>query len=309
MNALAGMLLSSLAKPAAMYIVFNVKGSVFEKVLMTPVEVRQIGFKSLLDTAIQCDTGHCSTVTGMSLKRQSLQDVCVHFEKCQFVECHSKAYGGACEVTSGQVTFVACIFEKCFAEYGGAIWSSRVQRFSVNDTTLVKNRATRFGSVYCDCAEKKITSLFSSTNISHSTGTKFISGVRVESCCPVLKFVSVSNTHSPEFGAIWDWSARPNIALYDHCMFYNTSSDGPGGAITMYHWMHQSVIDNCHFRLGKGEKPVYVYVWSTESKVDIRNCYFDVQLQDAIGERFGNNEILVTHSNQFVPNINTIEGL
>ena len=270
---------------------WRVRGSVFEKVVAEAV------FVGMLDRSIATDCA-CSTVAGLDLKRQAVKGGCVVFEGCRFVQCRASGSGGACKIESADVRFAGCAFWKCSATYGGAVWASGAKGFDVNQTAFAETSAERFGAVYLDCDKRETKGVFSSSNVSLASSTKFIAGIRVEGCCPAFKYVRISDTYAPRFGAVWDWSARPNVAVYEHCAFSNNTSGSEGAAVTVYHWMHQSVIDDCLFQMGRGAHPVYVYLHSSEAVVDVRNCRFDCDVARAIGGRFA-NRIVIDKSCQF----------
>ena len=279
------------AAAAACSSAWTVRESVFERVVTEAVFVERLNRRIATN-------GECSTVAGLDLERQTVKGGCVMFEGCRFVECRASGSGGACKIESASVKFAGCAFWKCSATYGGAVWASGAKGFDVNETAFAETSAERFGAVYLDCDKRETKGVFSSSNVSLASSTKFIAGIRVEGCCPVFRYVRVSDTYAPRFGAVWDWSARPNVAVYEHCVFSNNTSGSEGAAITVYHWMHQSVIDDCLFQMGRGPHPVYVYLHSSEATIDVRNCRFDCDVALAIGGRFANT-ISIDKSCQF----------
>jgi hypothetical protein len=137
------------------------------------------------------------------------------------------------------------------------------------------------------------------SNVTGSTAKFFIAGIRVETTTPIFKNVVIVNTHAPKWGAIWDWSALPCVAVYERVRMVNCSSESEGAAVTLFHWLHHSSFDHCEFQMGKGPNPVYIYLYSTECEVKIKNCRFDGPREKCIGDRFGNNTIDWSEGNRF----------
>ncbi|OHS98104.1 hypothetical protein TRFO_35522 [Tritrichomonas foetus] len=237
---------------------------------------------------------HCTKTKDSKLNHQDLNTICIDFIKCRFIKCTSKENGGAVDVSFGNTTFIYCVFEHCNSQFGGTIYSSRSKLFVVNYTTIYDSSAERFGTMYCDSKRREFSTNISNTNITKSVGTLYIAGIRVETTRPNFQYLKIINTYSPSFGAIWDWSTKPTTAIYYKCDFVNNSSETPGSAITLYHWLHQSQILHCSFSSGKGPDPYYVYLYSSECEVLIENCKFDQPKNVSVGSRYVGNNITFT---------------
>ena len=245
------------------------------------------------------DEVKCVNSVGVSMKHQELSKVCINFKKCTFESCISYEHGGACDLSYSNVTFAFCAFRKCSAQHAGSVWSSQSKIFQMNETSITETHAERFGALYSDSRKKNLTTLISSTNVTHSSSDLYISAIRVEETLPVFTNVMICHAHSKQYGAIWDWSTRPNVARYTGCSLINTTSESEGAGMTMYHWMHQSVIEKCYFSKGQGKSPVYIYIFSSESTVEVKDSWFDMDKDSAIGQRFPNNTLLVHNSTTF----------
>jgi hypothetical protein len=227
--------------------------------------------------------------------------VCIYFARCTFTNCISPSdLGGAIDANHCNTTFTFCTFSGCSARYGGTIYITHCKTFSINASTITNTTAERFGAFYSDTRWKNRTTRVRDVNISHSSARIYIAAVRVEVTTPAFFNVEIQNTWAPTFGAIWDWSTLSSVASYIGCRFANVSSGTEGCGMTFFHWLHHSVIQSCRFVGGKGPSPKYIYVYSSECVVEISNSYFDAPRKISIGERWGNNTIVVMDTNQFI---------
>ncbi|KAK8837642.1 hypothetical protein M9Y10_036174 [Tritrichomonas musculus] len=233
----------------------------------------------------------CKSSKILNLDHQSHSSTCIDFIDCKFLNCSSLEYGGAVEVSSCNISFNYCIFRDCSSKFGGSIYSTHSKKMIVNQTSIVGSRAERFGAIYSDSRRFEFSTNISFTNISKSIGTIYIAGIRVETTRPNFQFVKFVSTYSKNFGAIWDWSTKPTTSIYFSCEFSNVTSDTPGAAITLYHWLQQAHIENCIFHGSKGPDPIYIYFFSSESDVLIQKCKFDLPENSSIGQRYDGNNI------------------
>ena len=238
----------------------------------------------------------CKSINNFKLNHQTFNSICINFEKCRFINCSSLECGGAVEVTSCNITFIYCAFNKCKAQFGGTIYSTHSKKMIINQSSIIESRAERFGAIYSDSKRSDFSTNITFTNITHSIGTIYIAGVRVETTQPNFQFDKFDSTFSPNFGAIWDWSVKPTISIYNSCEFMNVTSGSPGAAITLYHWLQQAKINNCIFHGSKKYNSTYIYLFSSESDILIENCYFDLPSNISIVERYNGNNITLTNN-------------
>jgi hypothetical protein len=243
----------------------------------------------------------CRTVKGTSLDHQLLFHHCIDFKNCQFLNCSSEKLGGAIDANRCNLTFLNCIFEKGFAEYGGAIYAIKMKIFVITSSTIIDSHADRFGGIYAATKWQNFTTVLVSTNISYCYADIYIGGIRVETTTPKLFDVGIVNAYAPKYGGVWDWSTMDSVAIYTGCRFVNCSSENEGASLTLFHWLHRSIITKCLFARGKGKAPKYIYVYSTEAVVRISESWFDATQNVSIGDRFGNNSITIAESNHFEP--------
>jgi hypothetical protein len=229
--------------------------------------------------------------------------VCHRFKRCRFINCTSPGLGGAVDANRVNLTFELCEFSKCSAQFGGSVYSTSSKIFSLNTSTITESSAERFGALYSDMRTKNRTTLVRDVNISVSSARVYIGGVRVEVSSPNFFNVRIVHTTAPNYGALWDWTTVPAVAHYHSVVFDNMTSSTEGCGVTFFHWMHRSVIQHCIFVKGIGPVPKYIYLYSTESIVEISDSYFDAPREVAIGDRFGNNTYNIADSNRFVGTI------
>jgi hypothetical protein len=241
----------------------------------------------------------CNYSTAEILPHQLLFKVCIHFNRCNFINCTSEELGGALDCNHVNTSIENCLFRGCSARYGGSLYYTKGKLFSMNLSLITQTHAERFGAMYVDTRFKNHSTTMIGVNVSHSSAKIYIAAVRVEVTIPRFFDVAIAHTTAPNFGALWDWSTLPVVAQYIGCRFLNMTSETEGCAVTFFHWMHHSVIQSCSFAQGHGPAPKYVYLYSTEGVVKISGSFFDAPRRESIGDRFGNNTIDIEESNRF----------
>lgn len=245
-------------------------------------------------------TDNCRNLDNQN-KRLDETKVCINVKNSNFINCTTEDNGGAIDVFKSKTTFLNCLFQGCSALYGGTIFSSQSKLFQLNFSQILDSSAERFGAIYSDSQNKQINTTIVSSNITNSQSKLYIAAIRVEVTSPYFIHVQIANSFSTKFGAVWDWGTKPGFSTYSRCRFDNTTSDTEGGGITFFHWICWARVEDCFFTNGKGPSPRYIYVYSSESKIELSNNVFDQPYNVSVGQKFpGKSDFIFENKNKFV---------
>ena len=231
---------------------------------------------------ISLSSESCKIYEGSSSKPITVKDGCVKITQCKFSGL-TQQKGGACFFSKTNVSIVFSTFDSNSADYGGSFYCMDCYSLSINNTYFVRNHADRFGSIYYHGHHRGTPITFDNSNISFSEAQTSISGIHYEKAVSHFSRSFFTNSYSPNYGMLWDWTAYPDEGQYLHNVFNNISSKTEGAVFTAFHWMHYSLFSGCYFQNLHGKQPTSLYIYSRDSTIHINDCVFD---EDSVGCRF-----------------------